>query len=259
MRQSTQDRKRFEAQGVMWDAMDVISGGDERRAARLCHTALGIYPDCVDALAMLAEIKCERVNEYVDEMRKVIEAGRRDLGARCFKRDRGDFWGIIETRPYMRAMAQLGFALLGWGAPERVDEAIEIFEEMLDLNPNDNQGVRDWLAGCHLARKRYDDARMLFARYPDDWLAAPAWAKVLLAHVSESAEQAAKLLGEARKRNAHVEPYLTGRKRRPKGRPGAYSPGDETEAVYCADMLWEAWKAHPRSRKWLKEAGGTRG
>jgi tetratricopeptide (TPR) repeat protein len=154
----------------------------------------------------------------------------------------------------MRAMALLAFALLEWGTPERVDEAIEIFEEMLELNPNDNQGVRDWLAGCYLARKRYNDAAALFDRYPDDWLAAPAWAKVLLAYVTANEKRASKLLTEARKRNVHVEEYLTGRKRRPRNRPGMYSPGDETEAAYCADMLWEAWKAHPKARKWLKEA-----
>lgn len=257
MKQISRDRKRFAAQELMWDAMDAINADDEKKAVKLCHEALEVYPDCVDALSMLAKIKGGRTGEYVDEMRKVIEAGRRDLGARCFKQDRGDFWGIIETRPFMRAMAQLGFALLDWGTPERVDEAIEVFEEMLELNPNDNQGVRDWLAGCYLARKRYADAQALFERYPDDWLAAPAWARVLLAHVSEGEERAEALLKKARERNGHVEAYLTGSKRRPRRRAGMYSPGDETEAVYCADMLWEAWKAHPKSRKWLKATSGT--
>ncbi|MFG0285438.1 MAG: tetratricopeptide repeat protein [Phycisphaerales bacterium JB039] len=236
----------------MWEAMDSISGGNELRATSLCQQALGVYPDCVDALAMLAEIKCERTGEYVEE-RRAIEAGRRDLGDRCFAEDRGDFWGLIETRPFMRAMAQLAFALLDWGTPERIDEAIGIFEEMLDLNPNDNQGVRDWLAGCYLARKRYNDAAALFERYPNDWLAAPAWARVLLAHQSDGEARAVELLAHARKRNAYVEQYLTGRKRRPRRRAETYSPGDETEAVYCVDMLWAAWTAHPKARKWLKE------
>lgn len=258
MRQSVRDTTRFEAQELMWDAMEVVYD-DQEKAARLCRRALKINPNCVDALSMLAEIKCERTVDYVDEMRRAIDAGRRDLGPKFFKECKGEFWGLIETRPFMRAMADLAFALLGWGTPERVDEAIGIFEEMLDLNPNDNQGVRDWLAGCYLARKRYGEAEALFERYPDDWLAAPAWARVLLAHVTESEERAAELLDGARKRNAQVEQYLTGRKRRPRNRPDMYSPGDETEAVYCADMLWEAWKAHPKARRWLKEVSETGG
>ena len=56
----------------------------------------------------------------------------------------------------------------------------------------------------------------------------------------------------------HVEQYLTGRKRRPRARAEAYSPGDEAEAVYCADMLWEAWKRHPKAKKWLKEGCGAK-
>lgn len=253
MRQSVRETKRSEAQELVWEAMDLAGAGDEQKVARLCRKALGIYPDSVDALVMLAEIECERMHEFVDAMRAAVEAGRRDLGAECFKDARGAFWGIIETRPFMRAMADLAFALLEWGTPDRVDEAVVIFEEMLELNPNDNQGVRDWLAGCYLERKRYDDAKALFDRYPEDWLAAPAWARVLLAHATEGEKPAARLLSAARKRNAHVEQYLAGRKRRPRKRAGAYSPGDESEAVYCADMLWEAWKAHPAARKWLKE------
>lgn len=255
---ANRDSKRAAAQELMWDAMDLVAE-DPRKSASLCREALQRYPDCVDALTMLAELECERTIDHVEGLRRAVEAGRRDLGAAFFKRERGYFWGLIETRSFMRAMAQLAFALLDWGTPERVEEAIEVFEEMLELNPNDNQGVRDWLTGCYLRRKRYTDAAALFERFPEDWLAAPAWARVLLAFATEGEARASELLGEARERNAHVEQYLTGRKRRPRGRPGMYSPGDETEAVYCANMLWEAWKAHPKARAWLKQAAEVAG
>lgn len=249
--------RRDEAQELMWDAMDLVYK-DEKQATRLCRKALEVYPDCTDALTMLAEIETESVRDYVGRMREAVEAGRRDLGPKFFKENKGYFWGDIETRPFMRALAMLANALIEWGTPEAVDEAIEIHEEMLQLNPNDNQGVRDWLAGCYLARKRYADAEALFKQYPDDWLAAPAWAQVLLAYVAEGEVRATKLLSVARERNRHVEKYLTGTKRKPRTRPGAYSPGDETEAVYCADMLSEAWKVHPKAKQWLKSACSVR-
>lgn len=252
MKQSVRERKRYEAQELMWDAMEVISDGNVQKATALCHGALGIYPDCVDALSMLAEINSGRSFEYVDAMRKAVDAGRRDLGPNYFAANRGMFWGLIETRPFMRALAQLAFALVDWGAPQAVDEAIAIFEEMLELNPNDNQGVRDWLAGCYLQSKRYDDAATLFDRYPEDWLAAPAWARVLHEYVTGDSDRAGERLAEARERNVHVEEYLTGRKRRPRNRPEMYSPGDENEAICCADMLLEAWRKHPKARDWLK-------
>jgi len=257
MKTSVRERKRNQAQEIMWDAMEAASYDDVAKAKTLCKRALDIYPDCVDALTMLAELECELDQEYVEKLREAVEAGRRDLGPECFKDDRGHFWGLIETRPFMRVMAQLGHALLDWGTRDQVDEAIGVFEEMLELNPNDNQGVRDLLAASYLARKRHDDASALFDRYPDDWLAAPAWAKVLLAFATKGEDAAAARLAEARARNPHVEAYLTGRKRRPREGASAYSPGDESEAVFCADTLWEAWKAHPKAKKWLKEAGGV--
>lgn len=88
-------------------------------------------------------------------------------------------------------------------------------------------------------------------RYPDDWPAA-AWARVLLAFATEGEDAATLRLVAARERNPHVEAYLTGAKRRPRTRPELNAPGDEYEALVCADILWEAWKAHPKARKWLK-------
>jgi len=255
-RKLDRESQRREAKGLMYDAMDAIFD-DEERTASLCRKALKLYPDCVDALSMLAELECETTDEYMTRLREAVEAGRRDLGPKCFKEDKGYFWGLLETRPFMRAMALLADALIRSATPEATDEAIAIYEEMLELNPNDNQGVRDWLVGCYLTQKRYEDASELLERYPDDWLAAPAWAKVLLAFITDGEEQASKLLAEARERNAHVEQYLTGRKRLPRTRAGSYSPGDESEALYCADMLNDAWKKHPKARQWLKgvEAG----
>lgn len=243
---------RDQAEDLVWEAVDLL-GSDNERAAESCRRALKIYPDCVDAMSILAELECQRVRDYVAALRKAVEAGRRDLGPGYFKEDRGYFWGLIETRPFMRAMAQLVESLLEWGTEQHIDEAISIQEEMLELNPNDNQGIRDVIAACYLQRKRYKEAADLFKRYEKDWMAAPSWARVLLAHATGEQDRAEVLLNEARKQNPYVELYLTGRKRRPRTWPGYYTPGEDTEAVFCADTLWEAWKKHPKSKRWLKE------
>ncbi|MCB1743625.1 MAG: tetratricopeptide repeat protein [Gammaproteobacteria bacterium] len=203
---------------------------------------------------MLAQLESETVQDYIDGLRSAVEAGRRDLGPVCFEEDAGVFWGLIETRPFMRAMGMLADAFRELGTVAAIDEAINIYEEMLALNPNDNQGVREPLAGCYLVRRRYDAVSRLFEKYPDDWLATPAWIRVLHAFATGDTARAASLLVEARKRNAHVEAYLTGTKRRPRHRSGSYSPGDESEAVYCADTVWAAWKRHPKACSWLREA-----
>jgi tetratricopeptide (TPR) repeat protein len=49
------------------------------------------------------------------------------------------FWLDVDSRPFMRALHGRGLCL--WRL-ERVDEARQVFTWMLELNPNDNQGVR---------------------------------------------------------------------------------------------------------------------
>jgi len=56
----------------------------------------------------------------------------------------GDFtgvlpWGLIDNRPFLRCMHGYGLCLWRLG---RFDEAEHIFQQMLWLNPSDNQGVR---------------------------------------------------------------------------------------------------------------------
>lgn len=240
---------RDQAQQLAWDAMEHI-GQDADRAAKLCRKALDIYPDCVDAIHMLADIESQWERDFVIGIKKAIEAGRRELGEDFFRHNKGHFWGVIETRPFMRAMGAHAQVLAGNEFFQ--DEAITVHEEMLELNPNDNQGIRYGLLGCYLASKRYKAAQKLLDRYPED-SAIFLWGKVLLEFATKGDAAAARSLKAARKANPHVEKYFFPRKQMPKGRPEYYSPGDETEAVVCAQVLHNAWKAHSPARKWLKD------
>ena len=49
------------------------------------------------------------------------------------------FWLDVDSRPFMRALHGRGICL--WRL-EQVDKARQVFAQMLELNPNDNQGVR---------------------------------------------------------------------------------------------------------------------
>ncbi len=251
MRRDEREQKRTEAQELMWNAMD-CRYSDSRKAIALCQRALRVYSDCVDALTMLAEIESSSSSEFLARLRLAVEAGRRDLGPAYFTHAQGEFWVRVETRPFMRAMCSLAFALLDQQTPVSTDEAVSVFKEMLELNPNDNQGVRDWLGACYLERKQYVDAEKLFGQYGDDGLAAPMWSRVLLAHAVGEERLAQELLAEARRRNGLVERLLLSKKRPPRSDTGGYSPGDEREAVYCLDMLKGAWDAHPDAKEWLQ-------
>ena len=84
-------------------------------------------------------------------------------GRRPSSEDAGHFWGILETRPYMRA--RLGLAHPS-GPRAGVTRRSRHLQDMLRLNPGDNQGVRYTLAGFLLFLDRDDDLARLLQQYP---------------------------------------------------------------------------------------------
>ena len=181
-------------------------------------------------------------------MQIAVAAGERSLGKKFFKENTGYFWGLIETRPYMRARLQLAELLRGAG---REEEAIGHYEGLLELNPNDNQGVRDILLGCYLAAGDLAGVHRLSRRYKNDISAVFAWARVLERFLANDLPGARHQLNEARERNRFAGLYLTGQRKMPKSMPGSYALGSEEEAIICSDLLAEAWARHKEALLWL--------
>jgi len=154
-----------EAQELAFDAMEA---DDDAQAMKLAKRALRKDPDCVDALVVLAEIESDSPRKLIACLQHAAAAGERSLGAKFIEENKGDFWSIIETRPYMRALEQLAGLLRAEGINL---DAIRHFENMLALNPNDNQGVRDPLLGLYLATDNLEGARNLLQRYKNDSMA----------------------------------------------------------------------------------------
>ena len=238
--------KSEQAQELAYEAMETA---DPNAAVSLAMQAVKLDRRCVDALVILAHAGSDSVDELIGNLEKAVWMGERALGEQYFQENRGDFWSLIETRPYMRARQELADRLRDAG---RTDEAIGHYEAMLELNPNDNQGIRDLLLACYLTRGDLDSAGRLLDQYREDASATFQWSRVLERHLAGDEAKAVTLLAEARKDNAFVEPYLTGKKRMPRSLPAYYSPGDESEAKYVAVNLRTAWECHRASVKWLK-------
>ncbi len=234
-----------EAQELAYRAMEATS---RKRALALAQQALAKDSDCVDALLTVAAATARTPEDLVAGLENAVQAGEQALGAQFFEENKGRFWGLLETRPYMRARQQLADLLLDLG---RVPEAIAHFEGLLSLNPNDNQGVRDTLLGCYLASDNLAGARRLSHQYKKDVSAVFAWGRVLLRFLSGDMRGAEHALADARRRNAFVELYLTGQRTVPRELPDSYALGTNEEALVCLEELAAAWAAHPKALIWL--------
>jgi len=234
-----------EAQELAWNAMEAATA---RQARKLAKQALAKDPDCVDAWMALTQTDARTVEEAIAGMQKAVAAGERSLGAAFFAENKGAFWGLLETRPYMRARYELADLLL---EIDRPDEAITHFEALLELNPNDNQGVRYVLLACYLAEENLEGARRLLRDYDDDGDIVFAWGRVLESFLSDELGKAAKALKQARRQNRFVELYLTGELLPPKDVPESYSLGSKEEAIYCITTLADTLAGHPPALLWL--------
>jgi tetratricopeptide (TPR) repeat protein len=235
-----------EAQDLIYDAWEV---DDSKRRVALARKALEISPDCADAYVLLAEETASSLTDALNLYRQGVEAGERALGKDAFEEDVGYFWGVLETRPYMRARAGLAECL--WASGKH-DEAIEHYKEMLRLNPNDNQGIRDLLMPRLIEMERDEEAEALFNEYLDDGMASRIYSRALLDfRKMGDSEISRKSLAAAVKKNKHIPAYLLGRKKMPRSLPEYYSPGAETEAVFYTKENLEAWKITPGALEWL--------
>ncbi|MGC8639283.1 MAG: tetratricopeptide repeat protein [Isosphaeraceae bacterium] len=249
-----EDTPLYRAQSLMYEAFD---SRDPRQQARLAREALEISPDCADAYVLLGELASSR-QQALEFFEKGVAAGERALGSEFFRENVGDFWGILETRPYMRAREAL--ASLLWETGQR-DQAIAHLQEILRLNPNDNQGVRHTLCGWLLAQGRDEELNRLLNAY-DEKSAAWAYATALAAFRREGdTPNSRALLEVARKSNKHVPAYLLGDKLFPAEQPSMYSHGSEEEAILHAASIASGWKETPGALMWLRgqrRSGGKR-
>ncbi|MFN5468651.1 MAG: DUF6930 domain-containing protein [Pirellulaceae bacterium] len=184
-------------------------------------------------------------------LRRAVELGRELLGQN-FEQKVGEFWLAPETRPFMHAKAALAHAL---SENNELAEAAVQLSEMLQLNPNDNQGARWDLVPLLLQLELEDDVEKLLDCYPEEAFALWPWARLLLAiRRSAPAAERARLLAAARKANDNVAAYLTGARALPHRFADLFSFGDENEAALVALSLLGPWRETEGATSWLRQA-----
>jgi tetratricopeptide (TPR) repeat protein len=239
------------AQNTMYDAWGETS---PRKRVRLAKQALKISPDCADAYVLLAEETTKTPEEALDLYRAGVAAGGRALGEDAFARDKGHFWEIMATRPYLRALFGLAQLEIELG---ETDEGIATLRRIIELNPIDNQGARYQLLSILLETDETAEVHKLLRQYKDDFASAWAYGRALVTFLEHGNTRHSRAnLQEALQRNIYFPAYLLGAIPLPDELPAYMEIGGETEGLNLYYEQGAAWAAHEKALDWLVEVIG---
>jgi hypothetical protein len=234
------------AQEIMYQAFNSPKPADRVRLAR---KALDVCAECADAYVLLAE-HAQNGKEALEYYEKGVAAGKRAIGPETFQEAAGHFWGLVETRPYMRALKGLALGLWSEG---RHDTGVGQLQEMLRLNPNDNQGVRDILATWLLLCDRDQELARLLEHYREETASWMYNRALLVFRQQGDTPETRELLNAAAKQNKFVPGFLLDEMPLPERAPEYYGLGDPNEAAIYAGANLTAWKSTPGAVTWVRE------
>ncbi len=231
--------------------------GNIDRAESIFRTVLGDMPDHLDAIHHLAIVLSKRslTDEAHDLWAQAVRIGRKAF-PKDFEagKDRLE-WGWLENRPFLRCLH--GLALARYDSGE-IEEALRLFQELLSLNPNDNQGVRVLAVAALFKLGRFEDALEITRQYPDDAMSETLYGKALALFKLGRRRQATLALRKAVKYLPLVRKELLKTKHRlPKtARPGVVTMGGADEAYYYWEHWRSFWEGAPNALEWLREMTG---
>ena len=144
------------------------------------------------------------------------------------KNNIGSFYGIFETRPYIRGLFAKVDCLIVDG---KIKQARDICKEILRLNENDNTGARYTLMAIYAFLEEENEMIKLYKKYPEENLEMlfPLFA---LYYKQGNDKKAKEYLSKINKNNPYFLKLIKRVIKQHKDVPeGYYSQGDSTEVL----------------------------
>ena len=234
-----------QAQDLVFEAFELTPA----KAKKNIEKALALDPNCIEAYEYLAskEKKAEKALEFLE---KGITIGRKKFGGKFLKKNKGIFWGIHETRPFMRCLCAKSEILVAMG---KMAEGVAIMEEMIELNEHDNQGIRYPLMSALIMLGETEKFKKYDKTFNDAYAAQTLYSRALFAFQTEgNSANARKLLKKAFEKNPFVVHKLLDMDYQPKA-VESYMLGSSEEAdAYLIYALF-AWYKIKGALEWLVE------
>jgi len=214
---------------------------------KMIDDALALDPDCLEAhLCRIGWM--EDVEQRIDALEDLLDIGDRVLGVNEPDFDPEMWWGDYHTRPYVRAMQMLGFALL---EKDYTDEGIEVLMQLIAMHHTDNLGVRYVLLEESVIHRKTVVFNQLLEAYPDESGLVFYYAKAIDAHLRYGNKfKSKKLAIKAFERNPYPVLILAGEEEYPED-TGFFKVGTKEESLEVIPFLMRIADKYEKTTHWL--------
>ncbi len=210
----------------------------KKQAIKLAKQAYAECSSCFDAILFQTDLeentikRMKMLNEGLEFEKKRLEEEN------YFAKDNiGCFYGIFETRPYIRGLRTKAEYLLEEG---KLTQAKDICKEIIKLNEHDNTGARYLLMAIYATLEKEQEMLELYKKYPEENLEMlfPLFA---LYYKIGNEEKTKEYLKRVDKCNPNLVKFFRGTiKENEEMLQGYYSRGDSSEIfmyLTCYDFL----------------------
>jgi tetratricopeptide (TPR) repeat protein len=235
---------------TFWNAVEMLDY-DDQAAEKIFKSLIDKFPFFIDAYNHLS-IAFRNQKKGFESYITAEKAYK--IGKDCFPKDfdkKKDrlIWSCLGNRPFLRSCQIFGLESQLKGDYEK---AIELYDEILMLNENDNQGARFLKLECLFATKKYKLVRQLLDKLSDDWSIETTYGRVALEIISDNIELAEKGLVNALKANKFLPDEII--KDKHKAPPPHRIPGEPFfDAGIPIGSIQQAYEHWDRNKKLFKD------
>ena len=233
-------------EGIEWLDSDL------KRSASIFRHMIQDYPEHIDAYhhLALAQLKMGKKAEAFRIWERAVIMTLKFFPDHFSMAHDQLAWGFMENQPFLRLYHSYGWMLMNRG---EMEEALQVFENMLNLNPHDNQGARAFLVSCYFALNQPEGVLSLCKEYPDDALEALVYGRGLAQFQLGRFKQAARAMDLAVKYFPLVAAEIVKKKHRKAKVDDQYvALGSQEQAVLYWQQQGRYWAETPGAIEFLK-------